>query len=113
MLSWVHDDPPTLRDMQLSKNFHSGGAIAHWAHDELSRISLSSCFIGSLALSFHTPHVNPVHYREEQTGRQPTHQNAGQSLDRAEHPARLHQHQIAVANRRIRRAGKIERRFGI
>ena len=50
---------------------------------------------------------------EEKSGGQSAHQDAGQTLNWAEHPPRLGQHQIAVANRRVGDSGKLERRLGV
>ena len=50
---------------------------------------------------------------EEEPGGQSAHQDAGQPLDRTEHPPLLRQHQITVPQRGVGDPGEIERRLGI
>src|SRR5436190_4788784 len=79
-----------------------------------ARMSLSSCFIGSVLCGRRRPaREQPADEGEEQPGGQPAHQDAGQSLHRAEQPPLRRQHQVAISHRRVSDPREVERRLRI
>src|SRR4051794_10282022 len=57
--------------------------------------------------------IEPVHDREEESGRPPAHQDAGERLDGAVEPPFLRQHDVAVAGGRIGDGAEVQGRWQV